>query len=464
MKKFVPVLFLSLVFLLGCTEKTPPPVVPSGTLELWTAESPNFFEALGREFTSTIKADDLNVRVTTFETQEELQETLIDTLADGNGPDVIVADTDFIFQNSNKFVPLGSDETLNAEYFSKNFLPASFEGLVFNSAILGVPLGIDSLALIFNDGNLQTPPVTWEEFRTVTKEISQPDNSLQRFSHSGAAIGRVDNITRGTEILENILFQLVKDFFSEDRSEAVFAQNQGVTSEGVRHNFASEALRFFTSFADPTSSISPAIWNEFLASSAENKDYQAFVEGKVSVVFGRVGDVKKIVDLIEKSTLANMLSSAHVRVAPLPQFGTTDIPAQKRVIARVIALAVPHSSKDPSLAWQFLKFALRPDSLRGFYQVSKIPSPKSDLLLEQEADPVFGSFASQAPFAHPLLLPLDHSYFQKNLEEMTSQVISHMISPEDGLARLEKNFTQKLKRKTELKKEIFSKPQNKNAH
>jgi ABC-type glycerol-3-phosphate transport system substrate-binding protein len=285
--------------------------------------------------------------------------------------------------------------------------------------------------------------------------LSEPDNSLQRFSHSGAAIGRVDNVMRGTEILENVMFQLVKDFFSEDRLEAIFGQNSGITSGGVRHNFAAEALRFFTSFADMSSSVSPSVWNEFLVSkNSEGKDFQMFLDGKVSMVFGHTGDVKMILETIEKSTLANILSSAHVRVAPLPQFGTSDIPAQKRVVARVIALAVPHSSKEPSLAWQFLKFALRPDSLRGFYQVSKIPSPKSDLLLEQEGDALFGAFASQTPFARPLLFPLDRLYFQKNLQEVASEVIAHTLSPEEALTRLEKKFTQKLKRESELKKKI----------
>jgi len=282
MKKTLFFILFMGIFLAGCEKKVPLSEPFSGELEIWTAEAPDFFEALGREFVSALETSEITIKVVSFKEEKELQEALIQSLANGKGPDVIVSDTDFIFHEKQLFVPRMMDESFSAEYLTKSFLPSSLKGLLFGEALLGVPIGIDSLAMISNTEQVPVPPKTWDEFRTVVKELTKPDNSFQRFSHSGSAIGRIDNIHRGMELLENILFQMAGKLFSENEKEAVFAQNQGVSSDGKRVNSAFEAFRFFIDFALPTSSH--VCWNEFLASEySDEKEWRPFLEGRVNL-------------------------------------------------------------------------------------------------------------------------------------------------------------------------------------
>ncbi|MCF7906021.1 extracellular solute-binding protein [Candidatus Gracilibacteria bacterium] len=449
-KKFL--LSFLVFFLVGCEEKVPPPEPFSGELTIWTAVSPDFFEALGKEFMAALDETEGKIRVIPFRDDAELQETFVHTLARGEGPDVIVSDTDFIFQKKDLFVPFRTSESLEAEYLVKNFLSFSLKGLLFGDTMLGVPIGIDTLGLISNTEQVQTPPNTWEAFRVIVSELTEPDNSFQRFSRSGAAIGRVDNVWRGKEVLENILFQMAGKMFSEDGREAFFTQKQGVTSKGQRVNFTQEAFRFFLDFAIPGSGQTS--WNEFLsAASSESKEWRPFLEGRVSMIFGNAGDVEALL-LRAKNDPNALLSPEHISVSSFPQFHSEEVSSPRRVVSRVVALAVPHEATHPSLAWRFLTFAIRPDTLRAFYRETKLASPRSELLLEQKADPVFGIFAEQASYAEPLLLPVARNFFREKIADLVEKVLSQKYLLPDGLIRLEQEFTQKLKRNLEIQQQI----------
>ncbi len=450
-------LFLGIALLMwGCTEKVPPPPPITGTIQLWTTTQPDFFEALGREFASEITASDLQFQIVIFDTESALEKTLTNALAEGTGPDIVVSEGDWIFHHQKKFLPLSGDETFSSKKFAELFVPASAELLTDEQGIWGIPLGVDTLALIFNEAHFSEhlsdtpiPAKQWKELLPQIKSLTKPDNSLQRFERSGIALGRIDNVTRGSEVLEHLLVQMVKNLFSPDGTEAFFATSTGVTSEGQRVNFGQEALRFFLNFSrDGSENFS---WNELLADkNSEEKDFQTFAEGKVSLIFANAQDFWKL--YYNMLGHPDTISQNNARVALFPQFDSSQSDAV--FLANVLALAVPRSADDPTLAWQFLKFAAQPQNLQIFARDSHWPSARIDILKEQESDPILGIFAEQAQRARVARFPLLEKEFLAELSAFVQEIFRNEVAPNDGFTRLEEKLSQKLEKQKILEKQL----------
>ncbi len=454
MKKIAIFLCLSVFVLVGCEKKTPelPPI--SGDLKVWVSDNEAYWDALSREFVSLFQSPNLTVEVIPFESDEELQATFLNALAEGRGPDVIFTDSDWIAHNTGKLVPLVEDESLTVEKFQQFFVPSATEMLVHHGMIWGVPISVDTLAVVYNAGHFAEVfgeevgvGETWEAFRKQVEALNKRDNSFQRFARSGAAIGRTDNVVRGSETFLNLLVQLTGELFSEDGMEAIFANNKGVTATGERVDFALQALKFYLGFANP--SISYHSWNELLADSeSEQKDFGTFVSGDVSMVFAMASDIPDIEALFAKG--GDTMPQNDVRIGFLPQFESLDKTASREVLATVQGLAVSVSSAKPQLAWQFLKFAISPANLQGFFQSSDIPSPHIELLIQQESEPNMEIFVRQAKMAQGHLFPFPRTKIIKTFETMISHIQKKKATPAEGLSQGDAMLTKQLQRRSIL--------------
>ena len=376
MKKILATLSIVLcgILVTGCEKKkVPDRVVPAGQvfrMQVWTAREGDAIDALAREFVSAIQIPGFLVDVIKFDNEKELQDALVDELAEGRGPDVVMTDGEWIAQNTGKLTPMTLEEGFGLNEFGAAFVRIASELLIQDAQIWGVPLAVDTLAIVYNEEHLidkldsrNQPGRTWLEFRRDTEQLTVPDKSFSRFSRSGAAIGRTDNIMHGVEILENLMMQFGTKFFSEDGTAAAFGSTFGVTPEGKRKNFGLEAVSFFTSFADST--YLNFSWNELLASPKDiNKDFTAFANGDVSMVFAHPADIAKIKTLIsENSKLSSStINEKNMHVAMLPQSTDPDSSASRVVLGNLLAGAVPHTTKYSDQAWRFLKFLSKKDS------------------------------------------------------------------------------------------------------
>ncbi len=451
-------LTLVLVVCLGvaftaCEKKDPSagrliPVGETLKLKIWTAGDANFLDALAREFTVASQTSGITPHILSFTSDEELQNFTIDQMAEGNGPDIILTDGSWIAQNTKKFAPIENDETFTAEKFRATFVRAANETLIQDEKIYGVPLGVDSLAVFYNDEYLvdhltdrNSPATIWTDFRSDVEKLSKEDNSFERFLVSGAALGRIDNLNYGVEILENLMMQMGVQLFSEDASKAVFTSQTGVTTDGKRRNFASEAVQFFTSFADPR--YKNFSWSELLANpNSLDRDIETFVHGKVSMIFGNSRDLARIKKLINtlKTKGDIVISENNVRVAFFPQFEDPSVSTSREIIGQVRALAVPKTSKNTEIAWKFLKFAIKKDNLKSFNDLSSLPTPRLDLIKEQEATPHLGIFVRQAKFARPNFMPISKREFYTGLTNLVSGINSGTMALEASLKNMENQW------------------------
>jgi ABC-type glycerol-3-phosphate transport system substrate-binding protein len=418
-------------------------------------------EALGKEFIASLGTKHTTIKTVLFEDQKELETTLLDALAEGTGPDVIFSNVDWILHNPTKIIPLSNDESLSIEKFDRTFLPAG-KSLISGTSILGIPLEIQTLGIFYNIGyfeqylNQKKPPFLWENFHSVIQSITKQDNSLNRFSISGAALGRVDNITYGIEIFENILTQAIENLFDKNQNPQ-FSQKTGVTSDGKRVDYSLDVLNYFLSFADSTHSN--FCWNTLLArEKTPHKDFLSFAKGETALVFGTVQDFDRIESII--TTLRNAgettISSDDIGIHSFPQFQTKG--GKEALLASLRTLAVPISTRDRRFAWNFLKFALREENLRGYTDVTKTISAHHEIALEQQSDTIKSTFAKQSIIAHVPQYPFTRNEIQTSFASLIQDIQQGKITTSEGLEWLAKQFLQKLKRRKILYKNLNTIP------
>lgn len=455
---------LGVVLLLWGCEKKPQTIFPEfegKLLQIWTTGDGGFMDALGREFVATLGTENTTMKVVSFENQKELENTLLDALAEGAGPDVIFSDSDWIVQNPTKIIPLSGDESLTPEKFRRIFIPAA-ESLIRNQSLLAIPLHIDTLGILYNKEYFEQyldqtdPPSDWGSFHQVVRSLTKQDNSLNRFSLSGAAIGRVDNIIHGIEIFENLLTQTIGELFDTEKNPQ-FSQKTGVTPEGKRIDYSLDVLNYFLSFADPTHPNFS--WNTLLAKeNSSDKDFLSFIKGETALIFGTLRDFQYIQSLITtlREEGETTISPHNIGIAPFPQFETKG--AGEALVGKLQVLAVPISSREPTLAWKFLKFAMREENLRGYADVTQTISAHNEILLEQQSDPAKGIFAKQSVVAHVPKYPFAREEVLQSFAQLINDTQQGKVTPSTGLARLAEQFSQKLQRRKTLFQHLNSTP------
>ncbi len=446
------VLAMALLLLVGCTPKeevVDPAVIEAGgssdgiaRLQIWTTEQPEFFTALARQYVASLGATNLRFKVVSFTDRDELETFLADYLPTENGPDVIYIDGDWVARNTHKLMPAEGDESFNPVNFRNTFVQSAQQLLVRDEKIWGVPLGVDSLGLFYNDAHIQDrlpsrnlPGQTWEEFQTDVIALTKTDNSFSRFAFAAAALGRLDNVTYGFEILENIFLQSGVSFFTADGTEINFDKIQG-SRNGRSENFGEEALDFFTSFADDR--FRHYTWNEFVAPANQSwADYTEFLKGNVSMVFGYTRDFARLkamrAELQQKRQ--TVIPEGDIRVSFLPQMQDPRTTPTRQVVAKVHSLVVPQTSEFPEAAWGFLKFAINKDNLQTWHEKTQLPTPRVDMLTDQEATPYIGVFVRQAKFAEGVTSPIDKSLIAEALAASVENVQSRKWSVLQGLQR-----------------------------
>lgn len=465
MKKPIAILLLvgvMSVFTVGCEKKEEAASKrKSVELQVWvTRDLSPIIKALGREFTSQNSRVRTNLVI--FENQAQLEDLLVDQMAEGYGPDVVLMDGNWVALNENKIIGLEDDDSFSKEKFEQSFVKGVVDTLLRDDEILGAPLGVDSLALFYNEDHLTNalsdrnkPGKTWKIFRQDVEKLNRSDKSFERFAISGAALGRLDNVRYGYDILENIMFQFGVTFFTEDGTKSKIASSSGVNSEGKRENFGEEAVSYFSSFADER--YKNFSWTEFLAEShSDEKDFSTFAEGKTSMVFGYSRDYDRIQEIIKHKRKGGKksINTDSVRVAFLPQLNDPDHSHTRDVISKIPTLVVPRTSKNPRSAWDFLIFAVREKNLRSFHDETGIPTSRLSLIPEQEVEPGLGIFVRQAKFAEPNFILIPREEFVLNFEKLILLINESKLLPLEGLRELEAIFTKRLESRVRNLKEI----------
>lgn len=241
---------------------------------------------------------------------------LLESLASGNGPDLVILPYDKLLQHKNKLLQI-SYET----YSERNFQDSFVQGAdIFRDKqyIHALPLAVDPLVLywnrtMFNNGGVVEPPRLWDTVGTLANKLTQKDDAATVFK-SAIALGSYDNITHAREILTTLILQagspivVLESKQENDQGEVLYPRSVLNERSGYTIAPAEGALRFYTQFADPTRDVYS--WN-----TALTNDRDMFARGDLAMYIGRASEV----DIIRKIN-----PNLNFDIATLPQRDTGD--------------------------------------------------------------------------------------------------------------------------------------------
>jgi len=177
-----------------------------------------------------------------------------------------------------------------------------------------------------------------------------------------------------------------------------------LSSPDANGNYAAnDALELYTSFADPIQRHYS--YNSSVGEGLSYPDIDAFVMGKVSMVFGYSTTYDFILDRrnVLKSQGAQVIDVDAIKSAYFPQKEDPATSTSKRsVLASYFAYGVNRNSKNPEVAWDLLTTLISSELDQMYFKSTNKPTSRRDLIASEKMDPIFGVFVGQVGFADTL--------------------------------------------------------------
>lgn len=240
------------------------------------------------------------------------EQTLIEALADGVGPDVVLIPNTLLLKNQKKLTVIGND-VLSPRDFKDTFVEGA-ESLLTSTGTYGMPIVVDPLVMywnrdILNTNNVARPPETWEEVLSLADIMTmrRDDRSIIK---STVALGDYSNVSYAKDILLALTMQAGGGFVGRD--SAGNAVNL-LDNDSGSSNFSpfSASMTFYTQFSDPLKSVYS--WNRSLPNSET-----AFINGDLAFYFGHASDA---IDIRSKNPNLNF----DISLLPQPKNSTNKI-------------------------------------------------------------------------------------------------------------------------------------------
>ena len=308
------------------------------------------------------------------------QNDLLKAFAANKAPDIFMLFGNWLPSYQGKIEPLNlkKDKDLNSLIISQTFPQVVQDDLVNNDFLLGIPLSIDTLALYYNKDifdyyNIALPPKTWDEVVKLIPKLRKT-NSQGQVTRAAIALGTSNNIDWASDILSELMMQLGSSIIDKTYQKVTF--DEPVTQNGLKIIPGEEALKYFTQFANPKSSL--YTWNNSFPNAVS-----AFSQGKTAMIIGY-----------------NQAQNAIQKEAPGLRYGIASFPLlssnkEKINYARTMNLVVFNRSSYLKEAWQFLKYLVQLDNSQYYFLQTKNPPARLDLISLAINDPQAGVFASQ---------------------------------------------------------------------
>ena len=307
--------------------------------------------------------------------KDQLMGELVEAIAKGNPPDVVLFSSENLVQHADKILTIPYS-TLSRRDFQDSFVQA---GEVFLGAegFKGFPFVIDPLVMywnrsLFSEAGVARPPKYWDELSDAASKLTKKDER-GTVTQSAVALGAWNNVGNAKAVFLSLLYQLDNPVIvrAETGFKSVFAST--VNSATVSGD---SALRFYTEFADP---VKPSYsWNRSRPDSRS-----AFLSGTLAIYFGRTSEL---------GSLRAANPNLNFDVAPIPATRGASGGAE----ANVIALSMPRGSKNPQGGVLVAQAFSGADMQKVFTSSNPTPSVRRDTLFASPANPYAQIFNNAA--------------------------------------------------------------------
>lgn len=149
--------------------------IEEGKLVIWINgdKGYNGLAEVGKKF-----EQDTGIKVT-VEHPDKLEEKYPQVAATGDGPDIIFWAHDRFggYAQSGLLAEVSPDKTLQDKIY-----PFTWDAVRFNGKLIGYPVAVESLSLIYNKDLLPNPPKSWEEIPALDKQLRTKGKSALMFN------------------------------------------------------------------------------------------------------------------------------------------------------------------------------------------------------------------------------------------------------------------------------------------
>lgn len=229
----------------------------SGTVMVWGTIPQESMSNFVNAFDKEAKTYSMQYKEVPY---NQINSKLISALADGTGPDLIIAPSDIAFGNLSRVYPINTTTIPEATY-RNTFIDAGAMLIYPPYGYIALPVSIDPLILYYNRDILSSngflkPPSSWSELYTYENKITKRDGA-GNITLSTIAFGTYDNIPHVTDIILSMIFQqgqnpveqyATKDANGNSVSAYKVLVDQSATAGGISPLNAS--LAFTKDFSD----------------------------------------------------------------------------------------------------------------------------------------------------------------------------------------------------------------------
>jgi len=331
---------------------------------------------------------------------------LIEALAAGNGPDLIIIPENLLLKLNSKIfeIPFAS---MSERTFRDTYLDEG-ELFITTTGIAALPFSVDPLIMywnrdIFASSGIAKPPAIWDEFIQLAQILTNKDPS-GNVLRSAIALGGFDNIVNAKEILSALFLQI----------GAPPLVPSGGAGAGVT------ALNFYSQFSNPLGLTYS--WNKSLLNSRD-----MFLAGDLAIYFGFASE---LADLRTKNP------NLYFDVAVFPQPKS----AKKSVsFGKLYGVATLKSSRDIANSIRIASLLTSSQAGSAMNQISGLPPVRRDLLSTKPTDAYGALFYNAALMSRGWLDP-DYYATSAAFREMVESISSGKARPTEAVTKMEQEI------------------------
>lgn len=351
-----------------------------------------------------------NVRINYEEkNRSTFQSDLVNALASGTGPDLVLINQTDIVTNEDRFFVTPFTSLPEQTYRSLFVDQAS--SYITPTGVIAFPLVIDPMVMFYNRDMLTSAfsvaiPKTWSDIIGLIPRITQKDDGgiLQTQT---VALGTFDNISYPKEIISLLGFQTGNPIVQFDVAQQSYISTVKFPSASTAYPIA-DAFDFFTSFSNPLNQDRYS-WNTSLP-----KDQNQFIAGKLAIYFGYASEI----DTIRKKN-----PNLNFGIDMMPQ--RTGSPT-KITYGSMTGIAIMKMSKNPTLALMIAQLIADKKSVQAILDTyPRLAPARRDMLSGKESDALSSVIYNSAIISRGFLDPdtvQTNTWFKKYITDISSGI------------------------------------------
>lgn len=362
-----------------------------------------------------------------FVAAEQFNEELVEALADGVGPDLILISQEHLTEQRKRIRP-----TAYESYPIRDFRDLYLDGaqvFALSDGVYGIPLLVDPLVMYWNKDALTnagflTPPKTWEELVNVQLPALINRSFDRTINKAVVAFGVFNNTENAFATLSMLLIQSGSNLVSETVVEEGVKYSVSLNT-GTNARFPLKSiLDFFLRFSQPTNTLYS--WNRSFAS-----DKSEFIAEDLIFYFGYAS---------EGVELQRLNPNLNFDIAEVPQGADAQV---RRTYGQFYALAALRSSDNLTGAYNALN-RLTSDAVVPTLATELHMVPAKRSLVANGSNDVYGRLAYRtAPIAFGWLSPqriLVDQVFASTLSDVSENRIDVDKGAENAESKISKLY------------------------